>query len=416
LIKRLKKIQQINANLLGINFIMLWSFCVFYLIFSTSLWAETFGETKVITVIGTSKITKDDVVSARDQAILNGQISALSSVVFKILPQDVLLENFQFLNESLYLYKDKAIQGYKVLAETSFKKQYRIVMQVTVLPDNIRETVANFTVAVREKPLPKILICVSEQDIESPIVQYWWRNGLVENKTLADQTIFKVLSERGFDIIDQDIRISGIVLEAVKDLPNINRRAAVNLGRQLNAEVVIVGQSSVEAIRSHIEDEAEVYKGILRARAFRVDNGEEIASTNRTFANLKVDEMSGLSSISDAIIGASKIAGENLASQIITSYQHKEQLTIPLEVEVTGTDDLTCFIEFRRFLKGIDGMKSFQIKEINADNATLVVEYMGDTDALAKALMAKTFSSLDIIINEVTPMRLKLGLVKREIL
>jgi len=84
-----------------------------------------------------------------------------------------------------------------------------------------------------------------------------------------------------------------------------------------------------------------------------------------------------------------------------------------VSIEVAGTSNLGNFVLFRNILNGIAGVKRIQIKELQADTSTIMVDYSGSTKTLADSLMVKSYDTFSINISEVSEDHLRIELVSK---
>ena len=66
---------------------------------------------------------------------------------------------------------------------------------------------------------------------------------------------------------------------------------------------------------------------------------------------------------------------------------------------------------FRRTLYEMPGIEDVQIREMKSDEATIVVDFKGNSKEFADAIMVKTFDEFGINIYEVSPTSLKIELI-----
>jgi len=98
--------------------------------------------------------------------------------------------------------------------------------------------------------------------------------------------------------------------------------------------------------------------------------------------------------------------------QIVAGWKKAVQKSVEIEIVVKGTRNLGNFVNFRRALKDIPDVKGIQLKEMQSNEAVIVVDYRGDAKKLAEALMLKTFESFGISITEVLEQRLNVELIQ----
>ena len=154
---------------------------------SVNVQAEDQIETKTIVVIGTGKIYKEDSASARKEAIENSLVSAVENVAIGLIPPESLHQIFQNFNQALYDQTGKFIQGYKVLGEFKIKDAYKVIVEANVSITGLTKLMSDAGILSGGKPLPKILVLVSEQNIGNTSPKYWWgeKTALGENYSVS---------------------------------------------------------------------------------------------------------------------------------------------------------------------------------------------------------------------------------------
>ena len=364
--------------------------------------------TKTVVVMGTGKIHQGNSARAREKAIAGSLVSAVGRVAVELLPLESLVRNFQAFNEMIYGQTDKFIQDYKVLAEFPSTNNYRVMVEVTVSISTLKKLISSAGILLEEKPLPRILVLISDQNLEDRLPKYWWGQEKYLSECFSVNALVEIMKTKEFPIINNDIITQNTIVDPIYDKPDLNNLEAVDLGLSSHAEVVIVGKSVASRVPNIIGGNIRSFKGTVSARAIRTDTGAEIATTMQTFVTTNTDEIAGAR---DVLSRAGSLAGEDLASQIVAAWQKQEEQSNIFEIIVEGTGDITKFEKFRRILNNIPGVKNFQIKELKPDEAVTIVDFQGTGKELADTLMLKTLGSIDINIYEVSQNRLRIELV-----
>jgi hypothetical protein len=387
-------------------------FAVFF--FSVVLIPPAFGQlkkqipTKTVKVMGTGKIDRDNSAKARQDAIAASLVSAVGTVAVEVFPLESLIRNFQAFNEMIYSNTHKFIQDYKVLAEFPSTNNYRVMVEATVSISTLKKLMSSAGILLEQKPLPKILVLISDQNLEDPEPKYWWGHEKYLSESFSINALVNTIKTKGFPIIDNHIIVQNIRIDTIYDKPDLNDIEAINLGLNSQAGVVIVGKSVASISPNMIGENIRSFKGVVSARAIRTDTGAEIASTMQTAITANTDEIAG---VRDALSRAGSLAGEDLASQIVTAWQKREEPSNILEIIVEGAGNIANFEKFRRILSNISGVKYFRIKELKPDEAITIVDFQGTAKELADDLMLKTSGLIGINIFEVSQHRLRIELI-----
>jgi hypothetical protein len=370
--------------------------------------AENPISTKTVMVIGTGKIYKEDSASARKEAIENSLESAVERVAVGLIPPESYNRTFQTLNEALYDQTAKFIQDYKVLAESKIKDVYKVMVEAHISVTDLTKFLSDAGIMTEGKFLPKILILVSEQNLEGTSPKYWWgRQPLVSN-TNSDIALAKTMKSRGFPVINARHIPQTVTIDEKYDKPDLDKKQATDLGRALKADVVLFGKAVVERTQNVMEQNIRSFKAIVSVQAVRTDTGEEIAATTQSAVTANADEAVGAG---NALSAAGSLAAETLSGHILAAWQKEEAQTNPIEIVVEGTDNLTNFEKFVRIIKEIPDVSNLQVKEIKAKETVVGLEFKGTAKKLADTLMLRSSGSVGINIFEVSKNHLKIELL-----
>ena len=378
-------------------------FCLVVLYPPAVVHAENQIPTKTVVVTGTGKIHQKDSARAREEAIADSLVSAVNRVAVELFPLESMVRNFQAFNEMIYGNTDKFIQDYKVLAEVPSTNNYRVMVEATVSINTLKKLMSSAGILLEEKPLPKILLLISDQNQSDRLPKYWWGQEKYFSEFSSITALVEPIKTKGFPIIDPHIISQNTRFDPIYDKPDLNDTEAVTLGLSLQAGVVIVGKSVASSGPNIMGKNIRSFKGIVSARAIRTDTGSEIATTMQTSVTTNTDEIVG---VRDVLSRAGSLAGEDLASQILAAWQKHEEQSNLLEIIIEGTGDIANFEKLRGLINNISGVKNVQIKELNPNKATLMVDFQGIAKELADALMLNTSGSMGINIHEVSQDRL----------
>jgi hypothetical protein len=379
---------------------------LFVLAVPLPLQAQSTGKPYI--VVGTSTIPKGNLNAAREQAIANGLVTVIGLATADLMDADALIANHVTLDELLYANTSSFIRGYKVLAESSTKTLYRVVVQASVSSNAIKQKLYDAGIMQVQKTMPRVLFFLSEQNIDSPRPQYWWGKGMRYTKPASEQAMAESLREKGFKVIDHSEQLQQTVISMAPDSPDLTPADAVQIGNALKADVVVIGRAVAATAPNVMGSGIRSFKGMLNARAFRTSTGQQIASVDRTAVTANINEYEGSR---DALRGAGSLGGEDLAAQVFAAWQQEGREASNIRVMLSGTRNLANFVMFRRMLNTVDGVKEVQVKELKADTAILAVDYNGEPKELAQALMLNAFDTFGINIYDVSSNQLGIQLV-----
>ncbi len=383
---------------------------VFLLSTPCTLLAKQQARSITVVVTGTGNIEKEDDASAREEAIAESLVTAVGLAMAEIMPLELLVSNFQTLNEILYFNTDRFINGYRVLTETKYKNLYRVVVQVRVSTFKIRKQLSNIGILLDKKKVPRLLLLIAEQNLEDILPQYWWQVGVQPTENKAETILKELFKKKGF-IVTKHRAVPQFSEDEINlDTPEPDDNTAVALGSKFNADIVIIGRAFADQTQNTMGEELRSFKGTVTARAIEIKTGKEIAKTFQTDISVNADDIEGGHL---AVSRACTMAGEDLALQMTAAFEKTEKKSTKIKITVQGTNYLSNFVKFRKTLNDIQNVKGILTSEMKSDEATIIVSYKGDTKSLAQALMLKSFDTFGINISKVTEDYLKIELIHK---
>jgi hypothetical protein len=370
---------------------------------------EPSPDSKTIIVTGTGLILKNDTASAREKAISESLVTAVGIVMSDVTPPDIFVPNFQSLNEILYTHTDSFINGYRVLAETKYNNRYRVLVQARISIGKIKQQLMEIGIMAGQTEKPRILFFIAEQNIGDILPHYWWQEETFELENKAEARLSEIFTKKGFIVVGHPnlstfSETTGLLIET----PELDQNTVISLAKLAQADIAIVGSAFAEQASNTMGEDTRSFKGTLLARAIRISREDEIGKTFQNVITVNTDEIYGGL---EAISGATALAGEDLAIQITSSFTKKENERSKFKIVVEGTRILSNFVKFRRALSSLNNVGEIRSSEMKSNEATLNVEYKGDINTLAKALMLKSFDSFGINISRVLPEQLNIILV-----
>ena len=372
-----------------------------------SVRAEEEALTKTVEVVGTGRIKGEDISTARGRSISNSLVSAVARVTADLLSLDARVRNFEVLNETLYSRTNEFVRDYKVLTSSASGDEYRVIVQVTVLMDRIEQALSNVGIQSGKRGMPRVLFFVTELRLDDVLSAYRMDEDSINTASFSETAMSETLRAKAFTVINPGNLFRTAQTEfKTQDIESVNR-AAVNFGFQLQADVVIVGQSMAYRTQNILGENIRSFKGVVNVRGFRTNTGEEVAATAQTAIVTGTDEIVGTR---EALTRAGSLAGAALVSQITAAWRKADAQSDIVEIIVEGTGNLSDFVKFRTIISEMSGVKGIQMKEIKPDEATMIVNFYGNAKDLADALMLKNFESIGINIYEVSQSRLRVEL------
>lgn len=376
-----------------------------------ALKSQDHSGSRTVTVIGTGRIINGDITTARRQAISDSLVTAVGLVSSDLLNHLVIIESFKDLNR-LVLSDAGAFLQYKVLTETTTRQIYRVMVEANVSVSSIQNLLTQNGILLQNTTPLRVLLLISEKGLDASSYGSWWEDPF--EASIAESALADTLSSQGLVVIDH-----GQILPPVLAAPpagiwmpsesKLTADRAVLFGEWFNADVVLVGSALSEQAPNTLGDELRSYRGTLSVKALRTDTGEVLAQSDRNILTTGTDDDTGSRR---ALMEAGARTGALLAVEIQNIWQQTEGTgSVLATIAVKGGYQLAHFVTFRRMLSEIPGVSDLKTNRITPSETILDIEYDGTTQALAEALLLKSFGDFGIYITSTTPGGLRLSLV-----
>ncbi|VAX25956.1 hypothetical protein MNBD_NITROSPINAE04-1436 [hydrothermal vent metagenome] len=202
------------------------------------------GEQEFITVPvdATVKVTEENYFAAMQKAVATAFGLAVYRAAASIIPPDDLEQNEEMIQERLVSKGEDFVSSYKFLDEITdhASGELSIQLQVTLFLNPIRKVLINGGAQVRKRDLPKLAIIIKEQNAD-----FMPDSNFMLLSSLTEEILVRNFRQRGFLVADRnDARKAGldkIVLQAI----NGDSDATAEVGRALEADLIILGETDV---------------------------------------------------------------------------------------------------------------------------------------------------------------------------
>jgi hypothetical protein len=362
--------------------------------------AQKSAPTKTFVVIGTATVQGTNVSVAREKAIADSLVTAVALMTEELLEVDAFVSQFTKLNELLFEQTDAFVRGYRVLTEAALGNKYRVIVEATVSRVKIANLLTETGILQVQTMLPSVLLLIAEQKLAEPVAGFWWGSEESDFKSLSAAAMAKRLTEAGFIIISRkDARKQAGIQWTAFGKSALTDQEAAELGSRLKAGVVVTGMSAVTPSTNIMGSAMRSFNGTVSVRVIKTDTVEPLLTLDRTAVAVSEDDNIGSR---QALEEVGDVAGQALAEELTAVWQKQASKPSQIEMVIRGTSHLAYYVQFRKSLNSIPGVGGIRVKEIKPNEAVLLVEYKGKTQALAAALMQQTFESFGINIFEVT--------------
>ncbi|HPX12375.1 MAG TPA: hypothetical protein PKW20_08830, partial [Syntrophales bacterium] len=197
-------------------------------------------------------------------------------------------------------------------------------------------------------------------------------------------------------------------LRVVRD--NISDSEAAGMGRQVDAELVILGKAFAKYASNIAGTAMKSFQANVTAKVVRVDTGMVIASASGHGAAVHIDDITGGT---NAFQKAAESVADSLKSQIIAKWQSEVGSTTLVSLTVRGLKSYSDFIRLKDALKTeARGVQEIFLRKMEGGTAKMDLQIEGSALSLADELAMAKFQGFSLDITNVSQNSLEANMVK----
>jgi hypothetical protein len=382
-----------GVNLLGKN-VWVGGWLIFFL-----LWGSLPAfpqQAQVVTAEGVGAVIGGDRAIARDQAIQDALRKAVEQAVGTLVSSETMVQNFQTLSDKIYTQSQGYIQNYRVVSETPGPNVHQVTIQATVAMGNLEKDLQALGFLLGQVGKPRIMILVAEQQIGQQYYNYWWgiHRGTQTDLNVAENTIMDRFREKGFDIVDHQAQAGNIKIPPAFQVVELSDRNAVTLGKQVDAEIVIVGKALARSVGSIAGTAMKSLQANISMRAIQVDNARVLSSGTENAAAVHIDEVTGGS---EAIKKASVKMSDKMMDDILKNFQKRVAATTLVQLTVFGLSGADDVRKFKTSVLGqVRGVEGIHERSFSENTLKVDVDIRGSSQSLSQEIGRKTFPDFNV--------------------
>jgi len=145
-----------------------------------------------------------------------------------------------------------------------------------------------------EKPKVKILLLISEQNIQGPALN-WWLNQAASST--IESNLEKLLKDLGYQIVDSSLVHSTIkrekVFRAVNNLESLEDKEVLYLGKTIRADYIVLGKATASSGSSIAGSNMRPCYANAAVRLIRTKDGAVVAYLDAVGSSVNTDVVAG---------------------------------------------------------------------------------------------------------------------------
>jgi hypothetical protein len=360
---------------------------------SSLLYAQQPDESKQVVANGLGAILAGDEVKARDDALAAALRNAVEQVVGTMIESDVLVENYQTVEDKIYSRTTGYVQHYDIIsANKQSDNVFELTIRATVKMSDLRNDLQAIGVLISRKGKPRTMVLIDERNITTNYHQ------LIADLNTTETTIMNEMMNLGFPFVDAVQAKKNIGRDMAQAAIQGDAAAAASIATRLGAEILITGTAiSKEASGGPAVVRNAGFKSCqanINLRVIRADDATIIAVASAHDRAAHIDEITGGS---QALEKAAKKASGELADKIIKVWQQDVYSGTQVQLQVLNITSFTQLNTFKNSLTYyVRGVQSVNQRSFEGGSALFDIDIKGNAEQLASELEAKEIEGIKL--------------------
>jgi len=228
----------------------------------------------------------NDFVKARELAVSLAFKSALEKALRNFLGDKKFEANQKTFSKTLN-HADRYVQSYRFIeaVDDPIGKMSEVVMQVTLFPNALGKSLSNTGMAVGSLSSKKVVILISERSLTSGEAVSFW-----EMVPISEAALVQNFTEAGVNVVVRDLVKESVSEENVLDAVKGNVNSAVQIGLNVGADIVILGNAVSNRLENQIESGESAIQTTISVRVISALTSTVIAAKS-DFASARNEDL-----------------------------------------------------------------------------------------------------------------------------
>lgn len=370
------------------------------------------GSTSVLTGVttGQEKIKGQNIQKAKQKAVEKALDTAVQNAVASLVSRQVFAGNLEFLYGRILPRSSDYVATYRVIGGMEHKGYYLVGVESKVNLKLIEKHLTDAGILNASTDKPVILFLIAEQTPDDLLPRYWWGNNPKPYTSLSETIILEKMTQNRFKVAGTGPDRPNPSLYNIRFSSIYDAAAAMELGRVLKADMVVLGKASAAESINRMGNE-KIFDGVIELKIYDLGSGKEVmTSVSRAAAKSTMDQEGAM----EAITEVSDLAAQDLNQKIDTFWTQNLRRENLFDVTIAGENFLPRFIALKKRFKEIQDIANMQPKEIGTDKAVMEIVFKGTPEQFADAVMLKTFVGFGIEVAEVTDQMIFIHFIEKQ--
>ena len=361
-------------------------------------------ETKTVASEGVAAIQQGHVDIARDAALEDAQKRAVEQAIGIMIDSQTQVENYQLISDKILSQIKGYITRYNITGENQDSGLLRVRITAEVSMGKLNDDLSAIGILMSQMHKPRTMVMIAEQNIGGDLYAWWTDRDGETDLSVVENSFMDKFTEKGFEFIDHETASKEIrVTKAYRT--DLNASQAKTLGKQADAEVVIIGKAVAKSY-GEVAGGMKSVQADLSAKAVRTDTGQVIAATTTHAAGVHITD---ISAGTEALKKVGNLAAEDLMTKILAVYSKEVGSTRPVAITINGLTK-TQFVKFKDVLRNqVRGIKDLHERSFSGTTAKISVDSKTSAQQLSDELLLRDFGtfSVDVVGSTANSLELK---------
>ncbi len=353
---------------------------------------------------GSVKIKGQDLPGAKQKAVKQALAKSVEQAVAQLVSRDVFASNLEFLYSRILPLTQDYVVTYRVMAGMTYSDRYLVGVESKINQTRLEEQlkIAGLIKTVTDRPV--VLMLIAEESLDASRARNWWTGDTGPYASTVEAIIKAMLQQKRILFARRDTTYPNPTSYNINFTSTYDTQAAMDLGRALKADLVVLGRASTSESGNRMGDQ-RAFDANIDLIVFDINSQAQVIHTTAKSTAKSHMEYEGTT---QALEAAAEKAGMDLAQKIDTFWSRTLRQKKQFDLTVEGDNFLTRFITLKRRMRDIRDIENMQPKEIGARHAVMRMTFKGSSSQFANALLLKTFEGFGLEILEVTDDQVKI--------
>jgi hypothetical protein len=316
-------------------------------------------EGEVVEAVGEVMIDPNNLEDTKKRSLADAQKKAVEMVVGLHLSAKTMVEKSVLIQSNILARTEGYIRKYDIIKEWKDPPLYKTRIRAYVAYQQIADDLKALGL-LKEPQLgyPRVAVVLTETAPDA---------NLDPGTTPATDALTQALLDKGYRVVDRSALTANNALSVAQEIAQGNMSRAEQLGKAVDAEVLIFGSVQATLFQANGFGGLISYRATLFVKAYQAKTGEVLLTMSKTEPGL---EGTTTTAAMKALAAAGQMAGTDIAQQLADQLAQRAFA----EVTVTGVPDLNHLNDIEQAISMVPGAGDHYLRSFSNGEAHIEVQ------------------------------------------